>query len=101
MAEETISTINSSTDIEHLIFVENNMNYFISQLENKNNIKGSLANRLISEANEYGVPSLDEYIKFKLKYYHSLKEACVNRLIELNLLNSNTTRRSGTSSIAV
>lgn len=101
MAEETIDSINKSTDMGHLSIVENNLNYYISLLDDKKNLTGSFHKRLTNEAIEYGIPSLDEYIKLKSRYYHSLKETCINRMIELSQLDGNTARRCGTSSITI
>ncbi len=98
MIEETIETISETTDIKHLVDTEYRMSYNISLLENKNTIKGSIRKKLVDEANKYGVPSLDEYINIKKFFYLSIKEACINRLIELN---RDTSSRSSTSSIAI
>jgi hypothetical protein len=100
MNEETVESINKSTDIDHLSVVEQRTKFNISLLENKKTLNDnfSIKNRLIQEANKYGVATLDEYIAFKLKFYHSLNEACINRLI---LLNSDTSSRSSASPVTV
>ena len=97
MKDATIESINESTDMKHLSLIESNAMHNISLLQAKN-ISSGLSNILIEEAKLYGVPSLKEYIKFKLRYYLSLKEACINRMIDLN---RNTSSRSSTSSVAI
>ena len=98
MKDATIESINESTDMKHLSLIESNMMYNISLLEDKNAISNGLRKKLVQEAKTYGVPSLKEYIKFKLRYYLSLKEACINRMIDLN---RNTSSRSSTSSVDI
>ncbi len=98
MDKETIESINKSTDITYLSLIEEKINDNISSLLNRDDMDTVLYKQLTKEANTYGITSLDEYIKFKIKFYLSLKESCINRLIDLN---RNTECACGTCSIAI
>jgi len=82
---ETIETIKESKDIDYLYKLENiilnDISIFEEYIKKGNSV---YAKKLAKEANSFGLKSLDEYLNFKKIYLLTIKEACINRIIELN-----------------
>ena len=83
--DDTIITIKETTDMEYLAGIER---FIYMSIENwhkrlkEAELNVSIKNLLIKESNLHSTP-YDEYITNKSKYLLEVKEAYINRLIEL------------------
>lgn len=85
MVRITIEEINDICDVNRLYQLEQLLNYDISLLSSSN-IKDEVRIILSQEAVDYGISTLNQYIKMKLNNHLTIKQACINRSIEIKKL---------------